>query len=82
VDGLDGRAGSEGAPEEPRAAARARGRGKKKEVTDGPYVEVKDLVAGFMVIEARDLAQAVKLSTGCPILEGETITHTNKGMTG
>ena len=45
-------------------------RGKKKVVTDGPYVEAKDLVAGFIVVEARALAQAVELSTGCPILEG------------
>ena len=45
-------------------------RGRHKAVTDGPYVEVKDLVAGFMVIEARDLAQAVELSTDCPILGG------------
>jgi hypothetical protein len=45
-------------------------RGRKKVVTDGPFVEVKDLVAGFIVIEARDLAQAVELSTGCPMLEG------------
>jgi len=45
-------------------------RGKQKAVTDGPYVEVKDLVAGFMVIEARDVAQAAELSTGCPILDG------------
>jgi hypothetical protein len=45
-------------------------RGNKKAVTDGPYVEAKDLVLGFIVIEARDLAQAVELSTGCPMLEG------------
>jgi hypothetical protein len=45
-------------------------RGKKKVVTDGPYVEAKDLVLGFIVVEARDLAQAVELSTGCPMLEG------------
>jgi hypothetical protein len=46
-------------------------RGKKKVVTDGPFVEVKDLVAGFTIVEARDLAQAVELSKGCPILNGE-----------
>jgi hypothetical protein len=46
-------------------------RGRQSAVTDGPYVEVKDLVAGFTVIEARDLAQAVELAAGCPILEGE-----------
>jgi hypothetical protein len=45
-------------------------RGSKKSVTDGPYVEVKDLVAGFIVIEARDLAQAAELATGCPMLDG------------
>ena len=45
-------------------------RGKQKAVTDGPYVEVKDLVAGFVIIEARDLAQAAELSRGCPILDG------------
>jgi len=31
---------------------------------------VKDLVAGFTLIEARDLDEAVRLSVGCPILEG------------
>jgi hypothetical protein len=46
-------------------------RGRKKAVTDGPYVEVKDFVAGFMVVEARDLTEAVELSRGCPMLEGE-----------
>jgi hypothetical protein len=45
-------------------------RGKKRVVTDGPYVEAKDLVLGFIVVEARDLAHAVELATGCPIVEG------------
>ncbi|PYR75384.1 MAG: transcription initiation protein [Acidobacteria bacterium] len=45
-------------------------RGKNKVVTDGPYLEAKDLLLGFIVIEARDLAQAVELSAGCPIVEG------------
>lgn len=46
-------------------------RGPKKIVTDGPYVETKDLVAGFITVEARDLAQAVELASGCPMLQGE-----------
>jgi hypothetical protein len=45
-------------------------RGKQKAVTDGPYVETKDLVAGFTLIEARDAAEAAELAKGCPILEG------------
>src|SRR5215207_3952271 len=43
-------------------------RGKQRAVTDGPYVEVKDLVAGFIVVEARDLAHAAELAAGCPML--------------
>lgn len=42
--------------------------GNSKNVTDGPYAE-KDMVGGYSLIEARDLAQAAELSKGCPILE-------------
>src|SRR5687767_1209680 len=45
-------------------------RGQQKLVTDGPYAEDKDLVLGFIVVEARDLAHAVELATACPIVEG------------
>jgi hypothetical protein len=45
-------------------------RGGKQQVIDGPFVEAKDLVLGFMVIEARDLDEAVALSSGCPMLDG------------
>jgi hypothetical protein len=40
----------------------------KKSVTDGPYAE-KDLVIGYSLIEAKDLAQASELSMACPIFE-------------
>jgi hypothetical protein len=46
-------------------------RGKAKTVTDGPFVEIKDLVLGYTVIEARDIDQAVELANGCPMLSGE-----------
>jgi hypothetical protein len=55
---------------QPLAAAGKVVRGTDKLVTDGPFVEVKDMVAGFTLIEASDLAQAVELSRGCPILLG------------
>lgn len=45
-------------------------RGRKKVVTDGPYVEAKDMVLGFIIVEARDLEEAVELSKGCPMLDG------------
>ena len=44
-------------------------KGKQKIVNDGPYAESKDVVGGFIVIEAKDIDQAVELSKGCPILE-------------
>jgi hypothetical protein len=45
-------------------------RGPKQIVTDGPYAEAKDLVLGYMIVEARDMTQAVELSRGCPMLGG------------
>src|SRR5689334_24809924 len=45
-------------------------RGKDRILSDGPYVEVKDLVSGYIVVQANDLAEAASLSNGCPILEG------------
>jgi len=46
-------------------------RGKAKTVTDGPFVEIKDLVLGYTVIEAADIDQAVELASGCPMLAGD-----------
>ena len=43
--------------------------GSQKTVKDGPIAEAKDVVAGFIVVEAKDLAHATELSKGCPILE-------------
>ena len=44
-------------------------RGNSKAVTDGPYVEVKDFIQGYMLLEAQGVDQAVELAKGCPILE-------------
>jgi hypothetical protein len=46
-------------------------RGKAKAVTDGPYVEVKDFIQGYTLIEAKDMDQATELAKGCPILESD-----------
>ncbi len=46
-------------------------RGPKKIVTDGPFVESKDMVLGFIVVEARDVTQAIDLANGCPMLMGD-----------
>ena len=45
-------------------------RGRNLVVTDGPYAEAKDLLLGFLVIDARDLDEAVEIARGCPIAIG------------
>ena len=46
-------------------------RGPRKVVTDGPFVEAKDMVLGFIVVKARDLEEAVGLAKACPMLAGD-----------
>lgn len=42
-----------------------------KVVTDGPFAEIKESIAGFIVVRAKDLDEAVQLGAACPILNGE-----------
>lgn len=35
-------------------------------VTDGPFVEAKEIVGGFMIIAADSYDQAIEIATGCP----------------
>jgi hypothetical protein len=43
--------------------------GRQKVVNDGPFAEAKDVVGGYIIVEAKDLAHAAEISKGCPILE-------------
>jgi hypothetical protein len=46
----------------------------KKVVTDGPFAESKEAIAGFFIIQADSLEQAVEIAQGCPGLEfGQTV---------
>jgi len=40
----------------------------KKVVTDGPFIESKELVSGFSIVEADTLEAAAKHAKGCPAL--------------
>lgn len=42
--------------------------GEDKLVTDGPFIEAKELVAGFYILNADSLEEATELSKGCPVL--------------
>ncbi len=34
--------------------------------SDGPFVEVKELVGGYMIVEADTLDEAIVVASGCP----------------
>src|SRR5262249_50349807 len=40
----------------------------QKVVTDGPFVEAKEVVGGYSVVKADSLAAAAELAKGCPAL--------------
>jgi hypothetical protein len=39
----------------------------KKVVSDGPFIEAKEIVGGFSIIQADSLDRAAELAKGCPI---------------
>ena len=38
-------------------------------VTDGPFVEIREILGGFLVIKAESLEEATTLAHGCPVLD-------------
>lgn len=38
-------------------------------ITDGPFVEIRELLNGFIVVKAENMEDAVTLAHGCPILD-------------
>jgi len=40
-------------------------------ITDGPYAEIKESLAGYILVRAKDFDEAVHLAKDCPILKGE-----------
>jgi hypothetical protein len=54
-------------------AVLVRSRNGKVTSTDGPYIETKEQMAGFILVEARDLNEAVQLAAGIPLAEIGTI---------
>jgi hypothetical protein len=49
-----------------RDAACVRVRQGKATITDGPFTEAKELVAGFYLIEAEDMKEAIELASKIP----------------
>lgn len=40
-------------------------------ILDGPYIEKKESIAGYIIVMAANLDEAVDLAKDCPILQGE-----------
>jgi len=56
-----------GAPLHPAAEAKtAKTKGGKAIVVDGPYVETKDVIGGYFVVEADSMEEAAELARVCP----------------
>ena len=39
-------------------------------ITDGPFAEIKESIAGYIIIKAKDFDEAVSLAKDCPMLKG------------
>ena len=50
-------------------------RGGKKVVTDGPFVEGKEIVGGYLMIKADDFPEAVAIAKNCPIFDYDGIVE-------
>ncbi|AYC34817.1 YciI family protein [Pseudomonas cavernae] len=49
-----------------RSATTVRLRGGKQSITDGPFAETKEQLAGFYLVEARDLNEALQVAGKIP----------------
>ena len=51
---------------------------RRNAVTDGPFAESKEATAGFFIVQADSLEQAVEIANGCPGLQfGQTVEVTH-----
>ena len=53
--------------------ARVKFSGGKRTVIDGPFTETKELIAGFWMIQAKSLEEAVEWARRCPAPMGEGV---------
>jgi hypothetical protein len=59
---------------QPASAAKAvRVRNDQLLVTDGPFIESKEAIAGFDVLECRDLDEAIEVAAAHPMARGGVI---------
>ena len=49
-------------------------------ITDGPYIEGKEVIGGYLIVKASDLNHATELSNNCPIYEHDGLTEVREIM--
>ena len=54
---------------EPDTAVTVRVRGGKVSTTDGPFIETKEYLGGFLIVEARDMNEAIRIASKVAIAE-------------
>lgn len=64
---------TDGALQLPDQTTTLRVRDGKMSATDGPYLETKEMLAGFLIIEARDLNDALRVAAGIPLAKLGTV---------
>ena len=47
--------------------------GKKATVTDGPFAETKELIAGFWIWDVKDMADAIQWASRAPMQDGAAL---------
>lgn len=57
-------------------------RERGKVVTDGPYVEGKEMVGGYLMIRADGLQDAVAMAKDCPIFDYDGIVEVREVQAG
>ncbi|MGO4439689.1 YciI family protein [Rhizobium sp. RAF56] len=57
----------------PRSAVKVTVRSGETSVTDGPFAETKEQLGGFILIDAKDLNDAIRVAAGIPLARLGTI---------
>ena len=45
--------------------------GSDRMITDGPFIDGKEIVGGYLICKAESLDEALKISLDCPVLDHE-----------
>jgi hypothetical protein len=57
----------------PSAGARVYFQGGKAKVTDGPFVEAKEVIGGYWMIQVKSREEAIEWASRCPASDNEVI---------